>query len=290
MSSATRLIAISTSPTGRNKGLSGFLRRLGNWLCWPRRYGESMQINSNFSDLLRAFGDGGVRYLVVGGYAVMRYTEPRYTDLDLWVDPEPENAARVFAALRTFGAPLPDLTAASFTDASMIFQIGVAPVRVDIIMGISGLAFSEAWKNRQESELGEISASVLSLDDLIASRKGRAVARDRTPLVSQRRLVSGLRRTCGRYPTVESSGPACAFQKPTAAGCVRRLLSHSSLHGPKDLRIVIAQQQSFEFWTVSAYRSAIASCDPHGHATLRVEYWITDINLADKPRCAGRFV
>ncbi len=95
-----------------------------------------MKINSNFSDLLRAFGDGGVRYLVVGGYAVMRYTEPRYTkDLDLWVDPEPGNAARVFAALKAFGAPLGDLTPASFTDETMIFQIGVAPVRVEHIDG-----------------------------------------------------------------------------------------------------------------------------------------------------------
>ena len=142
-----------------------------------------MKINSNFSDLLRAFGDGGVRYLVVGGYAVMRYTEPRYTkDLDLWVDPEPGNAARVFAALKAFGAPLGDLTPASFTDETMIFQIGVAPVRVDILMGISGLSFAVAWKGRQEGDLGDVSAPILSFEDLVKAKRASGRSGDRADL------------------------------------------------------------------------------------------------------------
>jgi hypothetical protein len=146
-----------------------------------------MKVNSNFSDLLRAFGDGGVRYLVVGGYAVMRYTEPRYTkDLDLWVDPDPANAALVFDALAKFGAPLPDLTPASFTDETMIYQIGVPPVRVDILMGISGVTFPEAWRNRQEGELGGVPVSILSRDDVIASKRASGRPSDRADL---RRLL-----------------------------------------------------------------------------------------------------
>jgi len=142
-----------------------------------------MKINSNFSDLLRAFGDGGVRYLVVGGYAVMRYTEPRYTkDLELWVDPDPENASRVFAALKSFGAPLTELSPISFTDETMIFQIGVPPVRVDILMGVSGLAFGEAWGNRIESELGGEIVPILSLDDLIAAKRAAGRPADRADL------------------------------------------------------------------------------------------------------------
>jgi hypothetical protein len=65
-----------------------------------------MSTISDFKDLLRAFNEYQVKYLVVGGYAVMKYAEPRYTkDLDMWVSTEEENAAAVFKALKAFGAP-----------------------------------------------------------------------------------------------------------------------------------------------------------------------------------------
>jgi predicted nucleotidyltransferase len=65
-----------------------------------------MFVNSDFSDLLKLFNDKGVRYLVVGGYAVIQYAEPRFTkDLDLWVATDPKNATAVFEALKEFGAP-----------------------------------------------------------------------------------------------------------------------------------------------------------------------------------------
>jgi predicted nucleotidyltransferase len=70
-----------------------------------------VEINSNFKDLLRLLNDGGVRYLVVGGYAVMKYTEPYNTkDLDIWIEPSPENAAGAIEALRKFGAPAKGVT------------------------------------------------------------------------------------------------------------------------------------------------------------------------------------
>ena len=73
-------------------------------------------MNSDFRDLLRIFNAGKVRYLVVGGYAVMKYAEPRYTkDLDLWIDATPKNARAVFKALKEFGAPLANLTEADFS-------------------------------------------------------------------------------------------------------------------------------------------------------------------------------
>jgi hypothetical protein len=101
-----------------------------------------MKISSDFSELLRIFNEDGVRYLVVGGHAVMRYTEPRYTkDLDLWVDPTPKNAQRVYRALRRFGAPLAGIRAGHFTDRDLVFQVGVAPIRVDILMDVPALSF-----------------------------------------------------------------------------------------------------------------------------------------------------
>ena len=121
----------------------------------------------------------------------MRYTEPRYTkDLDLWVDPEPTNAGRVFAALIAFGAPLTGVTAASFTEESMVYQIGVAPVRVDILMSISGLTFSSAWGRREELDWGGVAAPVISREDLITAKRASGRPRDRADLRSLLRAGS----------------------------------------------------------------------------------------------------
>jgi hypothetical protein len=76
-----------------------------------------MFVNSDFSDLLRVFNDNDVKYLVIGGYAVVQYAEPRFTkDLDLWVSTDAANAAAVFKALREFGAPLENLTERDFAE------------------------------------------------------------------------------------------------------------------------------------------------------------------------------
>ncbi len=98
-----------------------------------------MFVNSDFSDLLRLFNKYGVRYLVIGGYAVIQYAEPRYTkDLDLWISTDPVNAQAVYGALREFGAPLAGLTPEDFAEEGYFYQMGVPPVRVDVLMGIPG--------------------------------------------------------------------------------------------------------------------------------------------------------
>jgi hypothetical protein len=83
-------------------------------------------MNSDFRDLLKLFNAHRVRYLVVGGYAVMKYTEPRYTkDLDIWVEATPKNAKAVLKALRSFGAPLANLTEADFAAEGFSIRWGV---------------------------------------------------------------------------------------------------------------------------------------------------------------------
>lgn len=106
-----------------------------------------MTNSSHFKELLRAFNERGAEYLIVGGYAVMKYTEPRFTkDLDLWIRSSAENAARVYEALAEFGAPLErdGLAPQDFTSEELTYQIGVAPVRVDILTHVSGLQFADA--------------------------------------------------------------------------------------------------------------------------------------------------
>src|SRR5579872_2315698 len=114
-------------------------------------------MNSDFSDLLKLFNANGVRYLVVGGYAFGQHAEPRYTkDLDVWVSTDRENAYRVFKTLAAFGAPLTSITPEDFEQDSNIYQIGVAPVRIDVIMSVKGLSFEDAWKNRVEATYEDV--------------------------------------------------------------------------------------------------------------------------------------
>ena len=95
-------------------------------------------MNSDFKEILRIFNAVKVKYLVVGGYAVMKYTEPRFTkDLDIWVNPTPENAKLVHAALKEFGAPLFGATEETFTRKDDFLFIGVPPNRIDILKDIA---------------------------------------------------------------------------------------------------------------------------------------------------------
>jgi len=95
---------------------------------------------SDYNAMLQCLNACGAKYLVVGGFAVMRYSEPRFTkDLDLWIDNAPENTRLVLAALRRFGAPVAGISTADLEKPEMVLQIGVAPVRVDIMTSVPGL-------------------------------------------------------------------------------------------------------------------------------------------------------
>jgi len=137
-----------------------------------------MAENPHYRELLRILNECGVEYLIVGGYAVMKYTEPRYTkDLDLWVRNSPENAERLYRALAGFGAPLGQdgITSETFIKDSVVYQIGVAPVRIDISTHIDGVAFDAAWRNRVESKFFGLTEK-LALDPVAPSCvKGNAV-------------------------------------------------------------------------------------------------------------------
>lgn len=125
----------------------------------------------DLKELLLAFNEHGVRYLIVGGYAFGVYVEPRATkDLDLFIATDVANSEAVYKALAQFGAPLDGLTPSDFRDNSA-FQIGQPPARVDLLQQISGITFEEAWKNRIEGFIdGSISAPVISKPDLIRNK------------------------------------------------------------------------------------------------------------------------
>ncbi len=130
-----------------------------------------MFVNSDLTELLRLFSANGVRYLVIGGYAVIQYAEPRFTkDLDLWISTDAANAAAVYKSLRGFGAPLSGMTVADFAEEGYFYQMGVPPVRVDILMGIPGLPFEEAWQRRLEIDFDGLPIAFISRQDLITAK------------------------------------------------------------------------------------------------------------------------
>ena len=136
-------------------------------------------MNSDNRDLLAVFNALSVEYLVVGAHALAAHGHVRATrDLDVWVRPSPENASRVMAAIRQFGAPLHDLTEADLSQAGLIFQIGVEPLRIDIITAIDGVEFEEAWGERLISEIADQRVAVLSKAHLIRNKRAAGRLQD----------------------------------------------------------------------------------------------------------------
>ncbi len=129
--------------------------------------GSHVELRPDFKDLLRLLNRHQAKYLIVGGYAVMKYTEPFFTkDMDIWVEPTRENADRTYRALVEFGAPMSDLTVDDLTQPHIVFQFGMAPARIDVMTSIDAVAFSEAWEQRVSALLGDIPISIISLQHL----------------------------------------------------------------------------------------------------------------------------
>lgn len=136
-------------------------------------------MHSDLIEILRVFNLYKVDYLIIGGHAVIFHAEPRFTkDLDIFVRANQENARRVFQALRAFGAPLRGLTEKDFEQEGYWYQIGVSPVRVDVLMAIDGVKFEDAWARRVESTIGNVRAPFISKEDLIITKKAAGRPQD----------------------------------------------------------------------------------------------------------------
>lgn len=120
-------------------------------------------MSPDFRDLLSTFNAHRVDYLVVGAHALAAHGHVRATgDLDVWVRPEAANAKRVLEALQAFGAPLQDLDDADLTRPGTVFQIGVAPLRIDVLTSIDGVDFDDAWAGRLTARFLDLPVPVLS--------------------------------------------------------------------------------------------------------------------------------
>jgi predicted nucleotidyltransferase len=137
-------------------------------------------LNPDYKDMLRCLQRRNAKFLVVGAYAIAAHGFPRSTmDIDFWVKPELENAQAVYEAIRDFGAPLMDLTSESLSYPSVVFQIGVAPIRIDILTAISGdIDFDDAYQTALQLELDGVKLRVPSIDVLIKNKESTGREKD----------------------------------------------------------------------------------------------------------------
>ncbi|MFO7781040.1 MAG: hypothetical protein R6W94_05375 [Spirochaetia bacterium] len=136
-------------------------------------------LNEDYKELLHALSDERVEFLLVGAYALAAYGYPRATvDIDIWVKPGSENAEAVLRALHRFGAPLHDLSKADLENDDTVFQIGVAPRRIDIITGASGLEFESTFRNSIEVQIDDLVVHIPSVADLIRNKRASGRTKD----------------------------------------------------------------------------------------------------------------
>ena len=136
-------------------------------------------LNEDYRDILLALSDEKVKFLLVGAYAMAAHGYPRATmDIDIWVMPTQQNAVAVQEALRRFGAPLDNLTLEDLQKDGTIFQIGVAPRRIDIITSASGLQFRETYDRSLLVNLEGIEVHIPAIDDLIRNKRASGRSKD----------------------------------------------------------------------------------------------------------------
>lgn len=147
-------------------------------------------MNPDFKELLLAFNEDEVEYLIVGAHALAVYGHVRATkDLDIWIRSDAENARRVISALLMFGAPLVDLSVEDLTQKGTVFQIGIPPLRIDLLTTIDGVEFDEAWNRREEATLGDVVVPVISRQHLITNKQSTGRLQDLADVEQLKALV-----------------------------------------------------------------------------------------------------
>jgi len=138
-----------------------------------------MSANQDFKEMFKTLNEESVDYLIIGAHAVIYFTEPRYTkDLDVWVRPSPENAEKTWKALVRFGAPLRNMTKDDFTNKGLVYQIGIEPNRVDVLMGVGGVDFEDAWQNCIETSYDGIPIKIIGKSELIKAKRAAGRPQD----------------------------------------------------------------------------------------------------------------
>ncbi|HCG76856.1 MAG: hypothetical protein COZ37_00770 [bacterium (Candidatus Ratteibacteria) CG_4_10_14_3_um_filter_41_18] len=137
-------------------------------------------LNEDYKEILQILLNNKVKFLIVGAYAMGIYGYPRATgDFDIWVEASIENSKKIYKSLSEFGAPLSDINEKTFSEEGIIFQIGVAPRRIDVITYIDGVRFRDAYKAKTNVEIENLKIPFLSKQDLIKNKKSTGREKDK---------------------------------------------------------------------------------------------------------------
>lgn len=145
------------------------------------RFADGWDVNRDFRDIVAELVRAQARFLIVGAHALGLHGTPRATaDLDLWIDPDPENVQRVWSALAAFGAPLEALSIrpSDLTKPDVVAQFGLPPYRIDVLTGISGVTFEDAWQSRIEERFEDVHAPFIGRDAFVRNKRATGRTKD----------------------------------------------------------------------------------------------------------------
>ncbi|MBI5286033.1 MAG: hypothetical protein HY878_00385 [Deltaproteobacteria bacterium] len=157
------------------------------------------RVEKDYEELLRLFNSHGVKYCIIGAFAVAFYTIPRYTkDMDILVEPARKNGERIMNALKEFGFGRLKLSVNDFVREGRIIQLGYEPVRVDILTSINGCTFEEVWKNKTRGRYGTEKVYFIGLGELIKNKRSTRRKQDKVDIdllmIAKRRMGSKVKR------------------------------------------------------------------------------------------------
>jgi predicted nucleotidyltransferase len=136
-------------------------------------------LNDDYREMLSILAEEKVKFMVIGAFALSTYGYPRATgDIDIWVEASEENSKNIFMSLIRFGAPMEKITREDFKSEGIIFQIGIAPRRIDITTAIDGVRFIDAYPKRKIIKISDIEVPVISLEDLIINKEATGREKD----------------------------------------------------------------------------------------------------------------
>ncbi len=136
-------------------------------------------LSKDFKEFVALLKEHDAEYMIVGGYAVGVHGYPRYTgDLDIWLNPTPENAQRVLAALNDFGFGGLNISLEDLTKENNVIQLGQPPLRIDLLMSIDGVTFSECWADRKQETFDGLRMNFIGYHDLVRNKRASGQHRD----------------------------------------------------------------------------------------------------------------
>ena len=142
-----------------------------------------MEAHPDFKELLELFNNLNVEYLIVGAYALAFYGAPRNTgDIDLFVNPTPENAEKIISALHAFGFGSLGLSPVEFTKPGQVIQLGVAPVRIDLLTSLSGVGWTEAESGKVDGTYGDVPVFYIGKREYVTNKRATGRTKDKADI------------------------------------------------------------------------------------------------------------